>query len=531
MTRTPYLPPGPDLQGDWFADDPALRRFVSSRMETDAWKALEPRLARLGQDAPRRLDALARVADARGPRLDEHGEVVLDPCYRELQQAARAHEVFNHSWLSGAPRLATFALGYLYGQAECGYYCPACMTDGAALVLDRYAAPDVKARTIPRLMQRQLDGAFEGAMLLTEPQGGSDVGATQTRARRDGSDWLLTGDKWFASNANADVVLTLARLPDAPAGTQGLGLFLILPAGDAGFIRRRLKDKLGVRSMATAEVQLRDAHATLLAGEGAGFKAMAEMVNLSRLYNAVASVAVARRALREGQRNARWREAFGRPLAELPLYQRALAALSNDVRGALFLTLDTADAFDRAPAGAAAFPLLRALTPVAKAGTARLAVEAASAACEMLGGNGYVEEWVTPRLLRDAQVLPIWEGTTSVQALDLLRAALKDGALAALAEDSLRRLDGAHEATAAAANLLREAWPRLAAHELAEVSAVRLLDDAFALRAASLLVENARDGDAEAEAHAHAFIARRVLKDETAFEARLATSGRLLAGA
>ncbi|HWG91898.1 MAG TPA: acyl-CoA dehydrogenase family protein, partial [Candidatus Thermoplasmatota archaeon] len=390
---------------------------------------------------------LARAADrhrpvlhrrtAEGERVDE---VEFHPSYRALQAAAREHRVFTASWhpLEGherVPRTLGFALGYLYAQAECGYYCPACMTDGAAFVLTRHAPPALRDALVPRLLQLSPEGAYEGAMYLTEKGGGSDVGGgTETRAEQasDGT-WRLMGEKWFASNCVADVALALARMPDGAAGTAGLGLFVVprrLPNGtpNPGLRIERLKEKLGVTSMPTGEVLLEGAVAHLVAPAPAGFRAMAEMVNLSRLYNAVASVALARRALREGVRAATHREAFGRRLADQPLFLRALTALALEVEGALGVTLDTAAVFDRYAAGdAEAGRLLRVLTPCAKAMTAKLAVRAASEACEMLGGVGYIEEYVTPRLLRDAQVLPIWEGTTNVQLLEFLRALEKGG--------------------------------------------------------------------------------------------------------
>lgn len=500
MHRTPYLPAEPLPGEDWYADDPTLRRFLARRLRPEAWKALEPRLARLGVAAPQEVDPLAKVADARQPRLVGN-EVVLDESYRKLQALAREHRVFTHAWHGGS-RLTSFALGYLYAQAECGYFCPACMTDGAAFVLARHA-PHLQG-DVARLVQDDVRGASEGAMFLTERAGGSDVGASETRASRaaDGS-WRLTGDKWFCSNANAGIILTLARMPDASSGTRGLGLFLV--RGDAAGLRRvKLKEKLGVRSMATAECELRDCAAELIAGEGEGFRAMAEMVNLSRLYNAVASVAIARRALREGQKNGAWRHAFGKPLKSHPLYAQAVARVAVDVRGALLLVLDAADAFDREKAA-----LLRGLTPIAKAGTARLAVDAASAGCEFLGGNGYTQPWVTERLLRDAQVLPIWEGTSNVQALDFLRACAKEGAAQALVSDSLAMLPPASPLVAA-----WRAWAD-EMRRVDEASALRMMTRAYHLRAATLL-------EAEDEpVFAEAYRLRNVERDERGFEAHV----------
>ncbi len=521
MSATPYLPAEPAAGENWLRDDPALRRVLATRAPPAARKDLEARLDALGAVAPREIDPLARAADARPPRL-EGNEVVLTPEYRELQRLAREHEVFTLAWREGpakGSRLATLLLGYLYGQAECGYYCPACMTDGAAFVLDRQGGHEEVVR---RLVQRGVEGAYEGAMLLTEPQGGSDVAATATRAEKGAEGgWRLTGHKWFASNANAEVILTLARMPDAPAGTRGLGLFLVLAKGNPGVRRVALKEKLGVRSMATAEVHLEAAPALLVAGEGEGFKAMAEMVNLSRLYNSVASVAIARRALREAQKNGLWRRAFGKPLSEQPLYRAMVAGMANDVRGAFLLAMDCAEAFDKQDR-----PLLRALTPLAKAGTARMAVEVASLACESLGGNGYVQPWVTERLLRDAQVLPIWEGTTNVQALDFLRGMAREGATDALVRGSLRLSQGSAA--------LDDAWRDLAAdvarHGPSEDRALLWLERCYHLRAASLLWRDASDGDPAARAHAEAYLARRVLRDDEAWVRLAREKGALLAG-
>lgn len=496
MARTPYLPPETLPNEDWYADDPQLRALLAKRLTPEQWKRIEPKLAALGKVAPREVDPLARKADRHEPMLKANS-IVFHKSYGELQRLAREHRVFTDAW-HGGNRLTSLALGYLFAQAECGYFCPACMTDGAAFVLARHGRNDL----VDRLVQDEAEGALEGAMFLTEKTGGSDVGATTTLAKAGAAGWKLTGDKWFCSNANAGVILTLARMPSGAPGTRGLGLFVV--RGDAsGLARVKLKEKLGVRSMATAECELRDCDAELVAGENAGFKAMAEMVNLSRLYNAVTSVAIARRALREGQKNGAWRSAFGKPLSEQPLYQRAVASLAVDVRGALAFVLDCADAFDRED-----WPLMRALTPLAKAETAKLAVRAASEACEFLGGNGYVRPWVTERLLRDAQVLPIWEGTSNVQALDFLRAVHKDGAARALVEDSLRR-----------SGALRAPWERWqAALERAdEMASARLLSEGYHLRCATLLA-------AEDEAlWAEAYRAKNVERDDEGFERLVGT--------
>ncbi len=460
------IPPTPAEDENWWDDDPTLQRFLAQYVDEATLDAARDKLETMGRLAPGKIDAWARRADANPPTLHRRsptGErvdrVEYHPAYRNLQRAAREHGAFTLSWhpLAGherAPRVITFALGYLYAQAEAGYYCPGCMTDGAAFVIDRHAPQEVRDLYLDGLTSQDPSKGLEGAMYLTEKKGGSDVGAgTETTAvqTEDGS-WRLTGEKWFASNCTADVALALARMPDADRdeGTQGLGLFALprrLPngQGNPGLKIARLKDKLGVKSMATGEIVLDRAQAYLIQDAPGGFAAMAEMVNLSRLYNAVASVAIARRALREAQRAGRTRKSFGKPLREHPLFLRDLVELALDVEGALAFTLDTADAFERWAQGEeTARGLVRMLTPCAKAATAKLAVHAASEGCELLGGQGYIEEYVTPRLLRDAQVLPIWEGTTNIQSLDLLRAATRENALPAFLDHARSTLEASN---------------------------------------------------------------------------------------
>jgi acyl-CoA dehydrogenase len=550
MGSADVIDPWPADDANWYADDPPLRELLALHVDEATLEAGAPQLDELGRLAAADLDRWARRADREDPTLHRRsptGErvdrVEFHPAYEKLELAARINGVFTASWhplgdADRAPRAYTFALGYLYAQAESGYYCPACMTDGAAFVLDRHAPEPLAERYVSRLVTPDPDEGIEAAMYLTEKKGGSDVGgATRTRARQteDGT-WRLSGEKWFASNCVAEVALVLARMPEADedAGTEDLGLFLLprhLPDGspNPGIRIERLKDKLGVKSMATGEVVLDNAHAHLVQGAGSGFKAMAEMVNLSRLYNAVASVAVARRALREGQRAGRQRESFGQPLHQHPLFLRDLVELAVDVEGALAFTLDLADVFDRWAGGdEEARGQLRVLTPCAKAQTAKLSVRAASEGCELLGGVGYIEEYVTPRLLRDAQVLPIWEGTTNIQALDLLRAIAREQALPAFldhAREPLREAEdhGAVEPARAQARAglerVAETGKRLATvdRERAEARAIDLLREAYHAHAAGLLARRAaaQPDDARAAAVANLYAARHVADERS----------------
>jgi alkylation response protein AidB-like acyl-CoA dehydrogenase len=261
------------------------------------------------------------------------------------------------------------------------------MTDGVAHVLTRHGSPEQIARVVPHLTSTDPATLWTGGMFVTERAGGSDAGANETVARRgaDGT-WRLTGRKWFCSNVDAQAVLLTARPEGAGQGTRGLRTYLLLPRGNPGFAIDRLKEKLGVRSMPTGEVTLTDAPVE----EVGGFEAMADMLNLSRLYNAVASVALMGRAIHEARWYAERRRAFGRAVIDFPLVQETLAELEDQHLRALLLTFEAVDAMRRGDA-----ELLRILTPIAKQRTGKLAVSIASEAMELVGGNGYIEDWPT----------------------------------------------------------------------------------------------------------------------------------------
>lgn len=382
--------------------------------------------------------------DARGIRRDR---VVQHPDYLELEKLSYGRGIVGIKYDPGFlakhrafRHLVGFGAGYYFAQSEIGLYCPICMTDGVGRVLERRPKgpqATLYKMTIAHLATRDLGELWQGAMFLTEKQGGSDVGANAVTATLQGRRWILNGDKWFCSNVAADAILALARMPGGAPGTKGLGLFLVLrqkPAGNSATIRiDRLKNKLGVRSMPTGEVTFENTEAFLVAGENEGFKQMAEMLNLSRLYNAVASVAGMRRALLEALKYGGGRRAFGRKLDELPLWRATMADLVAEHLGIFALVFETVRALDNADNGdEEARKLVRIAIPLAKALSGKLAVFAVSEAMEAIGGNAYIEESILPRLLRDCQVLPIWEGTTHILTLDALRAIHKEGSHEAL---------------------------------------------------------------------------------------------------
>ncbi|MEU0597166.1 acyl-CoA dehydrogenase family protein [Streptomyces sp. NPDC006393] len=437
-----------------YADrDPALRPLLDRILSAEDRARAEPLLTELGELAAGELDRQAALADANPPRLRQYApdgervdEIEYHPAhdrvasiaYERFGLAAMSHRPGVHGWPATIPHAVKYALSYLYVQAEFGMACPLSMTDSAARIL-RLFDPGRYADEIAALSSTDPRLRATGAMFMTERQGGTDVGLTETRATDRGTHWTLTGKKWFASNPGADVILTLARVPGQGPGTRGLGMFLVprlRPDGSRNAVRvDRLKDKLGSRSIASAEVTLDEAYATPVGELGRGFRQMAEMVNVSRLSNAMRATALMRRAVRESIDHTRTREVFGKPLFEQPLMRATLLPLIVDAEAALGLVLEAAGRLTAADEGStAARDLVRVLTPLAKHTLCKRARTVTGEAMEIRGGNGYIEDWVNPRLLRDAHLGSIWEGSSNVIALDVLRCMRRQGAHHTLAD-------------------------------------------------------------------------------------------------
>jgi acyl-CoA dehydrogenase len=343
------------------------------------------------------------------------------------------------------PPLAKYLLTYLFVQAEFSLMCPVSMTDSLTRTLRKFASPDLLARYLPALTETDLDALHQGAMFITEQEAGSDVAAVTVRAEpvADGR-YALWGEKWFCSNPDADLALVLARPAGAPPGLTGLGLFLLprlLPEGGRNAYRIvRLKEKLGSRALPTGEIRLEGALAWRIGEVGRGFHQMADMINSSRLSNGVRAAGLMRRAMTEALFYASRRQAFGTPIKDLPLMRRTLYKMLVPTEQARSMMFEAALALARADAGEAeAASLLRILTPLYKFRACRDARRVTGEAMEVRGGLGYIEEWPEPRLLRDAHLGSIWEGTSNVVALDVIRAGRRQGSFEALR----RHLEGA----------------------------------------------------------------------------------------
>jgi len=322
------------------------------------------------------------------------------------------------------------------------YSCPLAMTDGAARTLLDHGNQELVARALPRLTSRDPATAWTSGQWMTERTGGSDVGRAEAEARRTPEGWRLWGTKWFSSAATSEMALALARPEGNGPGGKGLALFYLetrLPDGRWNGIQlHRLKEKLGTRKLPTAEVALEGALCTPVAGLSGGVKAIAPMLNITRLWNAVCAAAGMRRAVALVEDYGRRRVAFRAPLSEKPLHQDTLLGMEAERTGALLLSFRAAALQGRVERGAATpaeAAARRAVVLLAKLTTGKQAVAVASEALECIGGAGYVEDTGLPRLLRDAQVLPIWEGTTNVLALELYRALREPGAAEGLAAE------------------------------------------------------------------------------------------------
>ncbi len=525
----------PDSRGlNFFQADPMLARLARLYLPPDLAAHLLPHLDRLGALAGGRLDVLAGQADRHPPVLHPRSRTGADvphiekhPAYEEMERlafgefglAAMSHRPGVLGWPAPLPPAAKYLLTYLFVQAEFGLMCPVSMTDSLARTLRRYGDADLVARYLPALLSQDLDTLHQGAMFMTEQGAGSDVAATAVTAapQGDGS-FLLSGDKWFCSNADADLAMVMARPEGAPPGIRGVALFLlprVRPDGTLNAYRIvRLKDKLGTRSMASGEIRLEGATAWLVGDPGAGFRQMADMVNNSRLSNGVRAAGLMRRAVTEALFVAHHRVAFGRRLIELPLMRRQLAKMLLRAEQARAMMFAAADALRRSDAGEpGAYALLRILTPLLKFRACRDARSVTGDAMEVRGGCGYIEEWPDPRLLRDAHLGSIWEGTSNVVALDVLRAAQREAALPVLAArvhalaaegsdlpELLPALDRAVALTQAALATGGEGLARQAASALYHVTS-----------AAALAWEAAQLGEASRLALARLVLTHRVL--------------------
>ena len=490
----------PDCAGmDFYAIDRSLQDLLRIYLPDDVRAHFDPHFAEMGKLAGGRLDELARIAERHGPVLHARDRTGRDedwieyhPTYREMEQIAfgkfQFHAMSHRGGVLGynkpLPPVAKYAFQYLFVQGEFGLMCPISVTDTSIHLVRKFGSNALQDYLLPKMLSADMSTFWKGTQFMTEKAGGSDVGAIETMARETDGVWRLYGDKWFCSHADADVALMLARPEGAPSGTKGLALFA-LPRRTKDGKRNsyrivRLKDKMGTRSMASGEINLEGAEAYLVGQVDQGLKQMMEQVNLSRLSHGVRAASMMRRCVNEPMAVARGRSAFGRDVIEFPLMRRQLMKMIVPTEQALSMSMCTADALGRN-----ARDELRILTGLLKLRACRDNVPVAVGAMEARGGNGAIEDWVNPRLVRDAPIGLLWEGTSNINALDVIgRAVGKSQAHLALNQMLHARLQAASALPAPFRNAIGTALDRAMA--LAE----RVVDqESLARQAATALYD------------------------------------------
>jgi len=429
---------GPALSPSLMADR-AVAAYLDARVPKEMAHAWRDGLERLWTRSRGEMADLAAIAERNPPehipydpwgRRIDHIRVcdawrTLEGIAAEEGVVATAFEQADGAW----SRVHQFLRLYLYHPNSAIASCPMAMTDGAARVIQLHGHEDLRRRVLPRLLSRDPNQFWTAGQWMTERAGGSDVSRNETIAHAEREGFALHGVKWFTSATTSQVAMTLARVEDEAGRDEQLSLFFVELRDDNGQLRNiqvnRLKDKLGTRALPTAELTLMGTPAAMVGERGRGVATIAGILNITRLYNACCAAGYMGQGLALARDYADKRRAFGKPLIDHPLHRETLADLTVEHEAGFQLVFECARLLGREECGEAdkdELACLRLLTPVSKLYTGKQVVAVISEVLEAFGGAGYVEDTGLPQLLRNAQVLPIWEGTTNVLSLDLLRA-------------------------------------------------------------------------------------------------------------
>ncbi|MGB5192943.1 MAG: acyl-CoA dehydrogenase family protein [Polyangiales bacterium] len=452
----------PPTLGNQYDSDALLKEYIERTLPAELRQRFEPEYRELGELNGGELYRLSLADlenepvhtqwDAWGNRID-HVEVTEVWKRAQAISAERGLVAAGYDTELGAfARIHQHLLNYVVQASLDTYNCPLAMTDGAARTLLDSGNQSLIDFALPRLLSRDPKTLWTSGQWMTERIGGSDVGQTETIARQEGDTWRLYGTKWFTSATTADMALTLARPEGNPPGGRGLAMFYLELRDDGGRLQNlhinRLKDKFGTRKLPTAELSLDGVEAIPVAGLENGVRNITPMLNITRTWNAVAAVLGMRRAVALMRDYADKREAFGARLIDKPLHVDTMADTVAEAQGAFLLAFRVVELLGRIEAGEASDAeqlVSRLLTPIGKLTTGKQAVAIASETLESFGGAGYVNDTGLPRLLSDAQVLPIWEGTTNVLSLDTLRALKQEGVWEAFIAETDARFDAASD--------------------------------------------------------------------------------------
>lgn len=445
---TGFVQQMPKLNNE-FTDDTFLQDYLHTYFPAEPLKEITPDLEQFGKRTANEFIEWARDAEVNKPQLTQFNawghrvdEIKVSQGWLNLEKVAAQDGLVAIGYerkYGEYSRLYQFVKLYLYTPSSAIYTCPLAMTDGAARLIEVFGNDFLKKEVLNGLTSRQPENFKTSGQWMTERTGGSDVSRSMTLATPDGEDYVLRGHKWFTSAITANVAFTLASTEQPENGKRAPLSLFYLPIRNVdgtlnGIEVEALKDKLGTRALPTAQLVLTGAKAKMVGEKGKGVRTIATLFNITRIYNTVSAVSYIRRAYSLSKAYSSIREAFGSKIDNHVLHRKTLRememAYQSNTMFALFLSrllgkeeCNTATETEK--------DLLRFLTPIAKLYTAKQSIKYASEHIEVFGGLGYLEDSGIPAVLRDVQVLSIWEGTTNVLSLDMLRAAEKENGLQA----------------------------------------------------------------------------------------------------
>lgn len=451
-----FFQEAPSLKNQ-YTEDRLLQAYLHWRIPAMIMSNMTAHLKHLGQRAVTDMLAWADEAEKNPPKhvpYDPWGKRIdeIETCrgWKQLEGVAAEEGLIATGYerkFEEYSRIYQMALLYLYHPSSAIYSCPLAMTDGATRAIELYGDDYLKTKAYRHLTSRDPKTFWTSGQWMTERTGGSDVSGTSTIAKKVGDHYELHGTKWFTSATTSQMAMTLARIEGADKGSRGLSLFYLELRNDRNELNKimvhRLKDKLGTKSLPTAELSLQGTPARLVGGEGGGVKKIASLFNITRVYNSICAIAHMRRGLALAKDYSQKREAFGRKLIDHPLHVETLMDQYVDYAASFHIVMRAVELLGKEECGKATedeSALLRLLTPVIKLFSAKKCMSVTSEVMEVFGGAGYVEDTGLPRMLRDAQVFPIWEGTTNVLSLDILRAIEKENAFKPFMKEIGQRL-------------------------------------------------------------------------------------------
>lgn len=437
--------------GNEFEDDKFLNDYLETYLPAETLSEIKPDLKQFGGRVGKEFLVWARDAEVNEPTLTQFDawgnrvdEIKVADGWKQLERVAAEDGLvaIGYERKQGEySRTYQFVKLYMYTASSAIYTCPLAMTDGAARLIEVHGNEFLKGEPFEGLTSRDPEKFKTSGQWMTERTGGSDVSRSMTFAYPDSDNFELKGHKWFTSAITADMAFTLASTEQPENGKRApLTVFYLPIRNEDGSLNgievEALKDKLGTKALPTAQLELTGAKARLVGEKGKGVKTISTLFNITRIYNTISATSYMRRAYSLPKVYSDMREAFGRKIGKHVLYQKSLRQLEITYQSNLMLALFLTRLLGKEECNLASETeqsLLRLLTPVAKLYTAKQAIASASECIEMFGGLGYLEDSGIPSILRDSQVLSIWEGTTNVLSLDMLRAAEKENGLNAFA--------------------------------------------------------------------------------------------------